>query len=130
MTGRELALDTNAVIAFQKSYDFLLEHYRNYSDFILPVPVLAELTFGAIKSTRSHENLKGISRLTTQCKVIGIGSKTADVYAHIRLELQKIGRPIPENDIWIAAICIEHQVPLATEDAHFSYIPPLRIVSI
>lgn len=50
-------------------------------------------------------------------------------YASLRLELKKIGRPIPEHDIWIAAICLEYNVTLLSRDGHFDYIPDLKLIN-
>ena len=54
----------------------------------------------------------------------------AEHYAEIRLALKQKGRPIPENDMWIAAICRAHEVPLLTFDKHFAEIPDLRLVTL
>jgi tRNA(fMet)-specific endonuclease VapC len=63
------------------------------------------------------------------CNVLGATVQTAEVYARIRFELKQAGRPIPENDIWIAAICLEHGLPLATHDQHFAAIANLQVIS-
>lgn len=52
---------------------------------------------------------------------------TASVYAQIRMQLKQKGKPIPENDLWIAALCVEHGIPLATEDTHFSEVDGLIV---
>jgi tRNA(fMet)-specific endonuclease VapC len=54
-----------------------------------------------------------------------ITTVTAEVYARLRLRLREKGQPIPENDLWIAAICVEHQLPLATLDGHFEAVESL-----
>lgn len=53
---------------------------------------------------------------------------TAEVYAGVRLQLKQAGRPIPENDVWIAALCIQHGVPLGTSDDHFAHVNDLELV--
>ena len=55
---------------------------------------------------------------------------TAEHYAEIRLALKQKGRPIPENDMWISAVCRTHDVPLLTFDRHFAEIPFLRLVPL
>jgi tRNA(fMet)-specific endonuclease VapC len=45
------------------------------------------------------------------------------------LQLKRHGKPIPENDLWIAAICVEHDLPLATVDSHFDYVEGLHVYS-
>jgi len=53
---------------------------------------------------------------------------TAVTYGKTRLSLKKKGKPIPENDLWIAALCIEHKIPLFSNDAHFEDIDHLMLV--
>jgi len=48
--------------------------------------------------------------------------------ALIRLQLRRRGRPIPENDVWIAALCVEHKMPLATSDEHFLEVDALQLI--
>jgi tRNA(fMet)-specific endonuclease VapC len=54
---------------------------------------------------------------------------TAEVYARIRMDLKRKGKPIPENDLWIAALCIERGLPLATSDGHFAAVDELTIIN-
>jgi predicted nucleic acid-binding protein len=69
-----------------------------------------------------------VGTLVRRCRVLEITANTAAVYARLRLGLKSKGKPIPENDLWIAAICVEHQVPLATLDAHFDVVDGLERV--
>ena len=62
------------------------------------------------------------------CEVLGITLGTAQHYARVRRQLKGEGRPIPENDVWIAASCLEHQLPLATQDAHFNGLAGLTVL--
>ena len=48
--------------------------------------------------------------------------------ALIHLQLRRRGRPIPENDVWIAALCVEHKMPLATSDEHFLEVDALQLI--
>ena len=57
--------------------------------------------------------------------ILAISAQTADFYAKLRLELKVKGKPIPENDLWIVALCLEHHTPLATQDGHFKWIDNL-----
>jgi tRNA(fMet)-specific endonuclease VapC len=60
---------------------------------------------------------------------LDVNLATAEVYARLRLDLRKKGAPIPENDLWIAAICVQHRVPLWTDDTHFSSVPDLVLAT-
>lgn len=61
--------------------------------------------------------------------VLDVTATTAAAYAELRMSLKKVGRPIPQNDMWIAAACIERAIPLATDDAHFTGLPGLVTVA-
>ena len=129
MSGKYF-LDTNIVIALFADDALVKENLAKTEEIFIPSVVIGELFYGAHKSARAKENLARIDEFASHNIVLGCDTETARVYGEIKDALRIKGHPIPENDIWIAAICIEHQVPLATENAHFSYIPPLRIVSI
>ena len=127
MNGR-ISLDTNIVIRLFKNDPIVAKMLAGLSALYLPVPVIAELIFTARNSSRSGENLKKYNEFIDACNILNITRETADHYSFIRLELKQKGRPIPENDIWIAAICIEQNLPLVTGDAHFDNIDDLKIV--
>ena len=63
----------------------------------------------------------------SNCTILNINSAIAEKYASIRKGLKDKGTPIPENDIWIAATCIVYEIPLATNDKHFSNIEGLKL---
>jgi len=51
---------------------------------------------------------------------------TAETYGDLKAELARLGKPIPDNDLWIAAMARQYDLPLATRDAHFTYVPRLQ----
>ena len=61
--------------------------------------------------------------------VIQIHESVAACYARICLDLKRRGNPIPENDIWIAAVCLDLEVPLLSQDDHFKLVPGLNVIS-
>lgn len=124
VSGNSAALDTSVAI------DVLAGEPPNLlsqsaEEFLLPVPVVGELRYGALNSRRASENLTAVDELVGRCRVLEITATTAAFYARVRLALKEKGKPIPENDIWIAALCLEHQVPLVTADAHFDAVDGL-----
>ncbi|MBI3815854.1 MAG: type II toxin-antitoxin system VapC family toxin [Nitrospinae bacterium] len=127
MNGR-ISLDTNIVIRLFKNDPLVTSMLAGLSTICLPIPVIAELLFTARNSSRQKENIKTYNEFIDACKVLNITKETANHYSIIRLELKKKGRPIPENDLWIASICIEHNLPLVTGDAHFDNINVLEII--
>ena len=127
MTGR-ISLDTNAVIGLFKNDQRVTGIISSHSNICLPVPVVAELLYAARNSSRVSDNLKTHNDFIESCSVLNITKETADRYSILRLQLKQKGRPIPENDLWIASLCLEQGVPLCTEDAHFEGIDGLVIV--
>jgi predicted nucleic acid-binding protein len=57
-----------------------------------------------------------------------VGRVTAQHYAEVRDELRRRGRPIPENDVWIAALAREHAQPVVSRDEHFDHVVGIRRV--
>lgn len=125
MNGSSVALDTSVAI------DVLAGRAESLTaqaiiEFLLPVPVIGELRYGALNSRKPDENLAEVERLVARCRVMDITLATAAEYARLRLQLKTKGKPIPENDLWIAASCVEHDVKLAAVDSHFDAIDDLR----
>lgn len=127
MNGVKIALDTNVAIAVLNNAQGAGDWVRRFQEIYLPVPVVGELIFGALNSQRPQENLTRVQQLITRCSVLDVKMSTAFVYAQARLHLKHKGKPIPENDLWIAALCLEHNIPLATEDAHFTEVQGLSV---
>jgi tRNA(fMet)-specific endonuclease VapC len=95
----------------------------------LPVVVLGELLYGALNSAKPQKNEQVTRKFSAQSVLIPIDEAIAIRYATLRLQLKKIGRPIPENDIWIAATCLELGVPLLTRDGHFDHVHGLEVIN-
>jgi tRNA(fMet)-specific endonuclease VapC len=94
---------------------------------ILPLPVVGELLFGAENSGRSLKNLNLYLQFIDACSVIPMDKETAIIYSRTRLALKRKGRPIPENDIWIAAQFLSNNWTLVTDDRDFDYVEDLQI---
>jgi tRNA(fMet)-specific endonuclease VapC len=58
--------------------------------------------------------------------VLDVTEQTTHHYAAVRLELKQAGKPIPVNDLWIAALCREHGLPLLSRDRHFDVVAGIR----
>jgi tRNA(fMet)-specific endonuclease VapC len=98
-----------------------------YDNVYLPSIVIGELLFGAKNSSKRKDNELYFRQSIDSCEEIGVDKLVADEYSDMRLALKQKGRPIPENDIWIAAICNVNGIPLLTRDKHFSNIKSLKI---
>ena len=103
------------------------ENLSKSSEVFIPVIAVGELYYGAWKSKRVYENLAHIHEFVTHNVIMGCDSETARFYGEIKNRLRLRARPIPENDIWIAAIALQHDLRLATRDMHFKEIEHLRI---
>ena len=128
MTGRFL-LDTNAVISVFASDALLQARLSGAAEVFIPSMALGELYYGARKSSRVTENLEKINEFAARSAVLACDATTAQWYGEIKNNLRAKGRPIPENDIWIAAIANQHDLTLVTRDAHFAEVEGLGTVA-
>ena len=128
MNGSNIALDTNEAIAVLNNTGDAGQWIAAFPVVYLPVPVVGELRFGALHSRRAHENRQRVEALVAGCRVLDVNVATAEVYAAVRFRLKQAGKPIPENDVWIAALCVQHGLPLATSDEHFGHVDGLELV--
>ena len=127
-TGR-LALDTNAVIAYREGISEVCKLIDEADVIILPVTVIGELFYGALNSTKTKNNEKFVHKFAEYSLVMPIDESVAARYAKVRFDLKQRGNPIPENDIWIAAACLNLKVPLLSRDDHFKLVPGLNVIS-
>jgi tRNA(fMet)-specific endonuclease VapC len=91
--------------------------------------VLGELYYGAHRSQQPAKALTQICEFLRSCVLLFPDEQTPDHYGRIKAGLARAGTPIPENDIWIAALAQESQLPLLTRDRHFALIPGLTLVT-
>lgn len=127
MSGKCL-LDTNIVITLFANETSVKDNLAKTDEVFVPSVVIGELLFGAHKSARTKENLARISEFAASSIVLGCDTETAHYYGEIKNALRLKGHPIPENDIWIAAIALQHGLTLATRDSHFNEIENLKVV--
>lgn len=126
MNGRYL-LDTNVAIAVLER-ELNLESRRGSGlEAFLNTIVLGELLFGAEKSQRVQENIDRIEKLASVCPVLSCDEETARFYGTMKTLIQKKGRPIPENDLWIAASARRYGLTLASRDSHFKDVEGLDL---
>ena len=123
-----LAVDSNAVIAYREGIPEVYNLIEGADTILLPVTVLGELLYGAANSARPQENEQAVRKFLAHSFLVPIDEGIAACYAAVRFNLKKMGCPIPENDLWIAAACLEFDVALLSLDAHFDYVPDLQVV--
>jgi tRNA(fMet)-specific endonuclease VapC len=127
VTG-DFAVDANAYIAFAAGQPEMLSLIGSAQVVYLPSVVLGELLFGAANSGRAAENRELVLGFAAQCETLDVTPPVAACYASARLALKRRGKPIPENDLWIAATCLAAGIPLLTADAHFSHVEGLELL--
>ena len=125
MSGKYL-LDTNIVIALFAEDHSVQKHMAKAGEIFIPATVIGELFFGAFKSGRPKVNTARIENFAVYNTVLACDIGTSRKYGHIKNLLHKKGHPIPENDIWIAALAIEHDLTLISRDEHFKEIAELK----
>ena len=126
MSG-EIALDTSVAVRFLNGDAAITARVLAVPEIILPIVVVGELLFGAENSTRLLQNWPLYLEFMSACVVTPLGRETATTYARTRLALKRKGRPIPMNDVWIAAQCLEHGWVLVTDDTDFDYVDGLAL---
>jgi tRNA(fMet)-specific endonuclease VapC len=128
MNGADVLADTNAVIAWIKQDRDLARALLSWSAPAVSGFTLGELLFGAIKSAHPDRNKALIQSAKESFILLFADERTSETYADVRHALRRKGRPIPENDIWIAALALQHGLPLLTRDAHFHEVEGLNVL--
>ena len=120
-------LDTSAYSALRRGDARILAVMQRSRTVAIPVVVLGELHSGFRMGNRWAENEELLARFMNKAsvRVLNVTEETALRYAEIDVFLRKKGRPIPRNDVWIAALALEHGMHVLTLDAHFGEIPML-----
>jgi tRNA(fMet)-specific endonuclease VapC len=125
MIGKPI-VDANVVIDYLRGKNNLLSQLMENEVVSISVIVIGELIFGAENSLQLKKHLSQVEELLSKVNIIGVDYETSLIYGKIRADLRKKGTPIPENDIWIAAIAIQHNCTLITNDKHFANINLLK----
>ncbi len=120
-------LDTNVVTALFANDSGIEQQLAAARHVFVPCIVLGELYYGALKSARRDENTARVDEFADANVVIPCTPATAREYGKLKNNLRSKGRPIPENDIWIAAIAIEHGLTLVSRDQHFREVEGLAL---
>lgn len=123
----KLAIDTNRYVAFMRDEPDARAVIDRAERVVLPLNVLAELRAGFRAGGRSARNEQTLVRFlrSPHVEVLSADDATTHFYAELFTELRAAGRPIPTNDLWIAALCVQHDLPLFTRDKHFDAIERL-----
>ena len=132
MAHQRLILDTSGYSAFRRGLEVAVDSIQRAERIFVPSIVLGELLFGFALGTRPAENRQDLNDFLSSSRVVvsPITLATAERYAQIHTHLRAAGKPIPTNDLWIAAGTWEHGGVLLTSDGHFHQIPQIMIQMI
>jgi predicted nucleic acid-binding protein len=122
-----MIVDTNALSAAADDDPAVIAILARADQMAIPVIVLGEYRYGIAQSRHRaiYENwLAGL--LLRDCAVLDINEQTTQHYAEITLDLSRKARPIPTNDLWIAALCRQHSLPLLSRDRHFDQVTGMK----
>jgi tRNA(fMet)-specific endonuclease VapC len=115
-------LDTNGLSAVADGDSDLEPVIRKASQLAVPVIVLGEYRYGIAHSRDRAKYERWLAEYLPAFRVLDVDDRTAMSYSVIRTELKKAGTPIPSNDVWIAALCRQHGMPLLSRDHHFDAV--------
>lgn len=124
-----MILDTNAVSALFVGDPALGKVLSDAELHHLPAIVIGEYRFGLLGSRDRQELGRMLQVLLRESLVLPIDEETAEAYSEVRDELRRKGRPIPENDIWIAALARQYDLPVVSRDGHFDQVSGLRRIA-
>jgi tRNA(fMet)-specific endonuclease VapC len=118
-------LDTNALSAFVDGDARVGEVLRRQARAAIPVIVLGEFRYGIAQSKRRSSYEAWLESYLVRFEILSVTEETAVAYAALRMTLRRSARPIPANDAWIAALALQHRLPVLSRDEHFDVVPGL-----
>jgi tRNA(fMet)-specific endonuclease VapC len=121
-----MIVDTNALSAAADDDPAVIAVLARAEQMAIPVIVLGEYRHGIAQSRNRAVYEDWLTGLLQDCFVLDITEPTTHHYAEITLELKRNGKPIPTNDVWIAALCRQHSLPLLSHDRHFDLVAGIK----
>ena len=118
-----MILDTSALSALVDGDAEIRPHLARASRMAVPVIVLGEFRYGAARSRHRQAYEAWLNDFLTDFEILAITEATTVSYVDVRVALKNAGTPIPANDAWIAALALEHDLPILTRDRHFDAVP-------
>ncbi len=123
-----MIVDTNALSAAADDDPDVVAILARAGQMAIPVIVLGEYRYGIARSRHCTVYENWLASLIRDCAVLEINEPTTQHYAEIVLDLRQKGRRIPTNDLWVAALCLQHSLPLLSRDRHFDHVAGLQRV--
>jgi len=119
-------LDTNGLSALAEGEPALEPLLRKAAQIAIPVIVLGEYRYGIAHSRDRKHYEEWLTEYLSRFRILDVDEATTISYRDVRTELKRAGTPIPSNDVWIAALCRQHRLPLLSRDRHFDAVPGIR----
>lgn len=128
----EIAIDTNRYRDFVDGKSDAVDVFRKAQCIYVPLVVVAELRAGFAVGSRGAENDRVFEQFLHRGRVEVLlpNLETTRHYANLYRQLRSSGTPIPTNDLWIAALVIQHELMLFSRDTHFDALPQLPKVPV
>ena len=124
-----MILDTNALSAFIDGDTAVGSALGAQPRAAIPVIVLGEFCYGIAGSRHRKTYEAWLASHLRDFDLLPIVDATTFHYATLRAALKKRGRPIPANDVWIAALALQHRLPVLTRDEHFDFVTEIQCVA-
>jgi tRNA(fMet)-specific endonuclease VapC len=115
-------LDTNGLSALAEGEPGLEPLLRRAAQVVIPAIVLGEYRYGISQSRNHIHYQRWLAEYLPSFRILDVDERTTISYSTVRRELKKAGTPIPSNDVWIAALCRQHSLPLLSRDRHFDAV--------
>jgi predicted nucleic acid-binding protein len=116
-------LDTNGLSALAEGESALTSILHEAAQVAIPVIVLGEYRYGISQSRYRKHYEHWLSEYLSSFRILDVDERTTVSYSAVRTDLKRAGTPIPSNDVWIAALCRQHSLPLVSRDRHFDAVP-------
>lgn len=117
-----MILDTNGLSALAEGEPALESILRKAAQVAIPVIVLGEYRYGISHSRYRKQYEQWLGQFLSTFRILDVDERTTVSYSSVRTELKKAGTPIPSNDVWIAALCRQHSLPVVSRDRHFDFV--------
>jgi tRNA(fMet)-specific endonuclease VapC len=121
-----MILDTNALSAFVDGAAEVGNVLRRQARAAIPVIVLGEFRYGIAESRQRAAYEAWLESQLSHFEVLPVVEETTIAYAALRVAVKRLGRPIPANDVWIAALALQHRLPVLSRDEHFDMVPDIE----
>lgn len=124
------ALDSNAYSNAARGHARCVKLLESADEIYLPVIVLGELRAGFMNRSQRSANESHLVQFlgSPRVRILSVNEQTTHHYARLFAFLRAQGTPVPTNDLWIAALVLQHDLPLITEDVYFKKIPQVLLL--